>query len=66
MDYEEGQPTSKAPEVLDYTGRSPEALGVLDRHLQKRSTPAGLDNEELGGLSDPGQWDCPRAQNILE
>ena len=66
MDYEEGQPASKAPEVLDYTDRSPEALGVPDGHLQKRSTPAGLDNEELEGLSDPGQWDCPQAQNILE
>ena len=29
-------------------------------------TPAGLDYEELGGLSNPGQQDCPRAENILE
>ena len=28
---------------------------ALDGHLQKYSTPAGLDYEELGGLSDPGQ-----------
>ena len=33
-----------------------------------RSTrmPAGLDYEELGGLSDPGQQDCPWAGNVLE
>ena len=24
----------------------------------KYSMPAGLGYEELGGLSDPGQWDC--------
>ena len=29
-------------------------------------SPARLDYEELGGLSDPGQQDCPRARNILE
>ena len=44
----------------------PEALEALDERLQKYSTPAGLDYEELGGLSDPGQQDCPRAQNVLE
>ena len=27
---------------------------ALDGHLQKYSTPAGLDYEELGDLSDPG------------
>jgi hypothetical protein len=43
-----------------------EALKALDEHLQKYSTPAGLDYEELGGLSDPGQQDCSRAWNILE
>jgi hypothetical protein len=43
--------------------RIPEAL---DGHLQKYSTPAGLDYEELGGLLDPGQQDCSRAWNILE
>ena len=56
----------------DYSRRSkdfkpeqwiPEAL---DGHLQKYSTPAGLDYEEVGGLSDPGQQDCSRAWNILE
>ena len=39
---------------------------VPDRRLQKRSMPAKLDYEELGGLSDLGQWDCPRARNIPE
>ena len=43
-----------------------EVLEVPDKHLQKHSTPAGLDYEELGGLSDPGQWDCQQAWNILE
>ena len=36
------------------------------RGLQKHSTLARLDYEELGGLSDPRQQDCPRARNILE
>ena len=31
---------------------------VLDGHLQKYSTPAGLYYEELGGLSDSEQQDC--------
>ena len=53
-------------ETLDYADGSPGALKVPDRRLQKRFMPAGLDYEELGGLSDLGQWDCPRAQNILE
>ena len=39
---------------------------ALDDRLQKHSTPAGLDYEELGGLSDPGRQDCSRARNILE
>jgi len=39
---------------------------AIDRHLQKYSTPAGLDYEELGGLSDPGQRDCSQVWNILE
>ena len=38
--------------------RIPEALESTRRHLQKYSTPAGLDYEELGGLSDPGPRDC--------
>ena len=66
MDSEDGQPTPEARKALDYTDRSPEFLEVPDGHLQKHSTPAGLDYEELGGLSDPGQQDCPRARNILE
>ena len=32
----------------------------------KHSMPTGLDYKELGGLSDPRQWDYPWAQNILE
>ena len=44
----------------------PEALEVLGERLQKYSMPAGLDYEELGGLSDPGQRDCLQAWNILE
>ena len=39
---------------------------ALDGHLQKYSTPAGLDYEELGGLTGLGQQDCSRAWNILE
>ena len=65
MDSEDGQPAPEAPEALDYSGRSPEALEVLDRCPQKHSTPARLDYEELGGLSDPGQRDCPWARNVL-
>ena len=51
----------------DYSKRSmdsnpgqwiPGALEALDERLQKHSTPAGLDYEELGGLSDPGPRDC--------
>ena len=66
MDSEGGQPAPEALEVLDHADGSQEALEVPDKHLQKCSMPAGLDYEELGGLSDPGQRDCPRAQNILE
>ena len=32
--------------------------GALDERLQKHSTPAGLNYEELGSLSDPGRRDC--------
>ena len=28
--------------------------------------PAGLDYEELGGLSDPGQQNCSQMWNVLE
>ena len=66
MDSEDGQPAPEAPETLGYADKSPEALEVPDGRLQKRSIPTGLDYEELGGLLDPGQWDCPRARNILE
>ena len=50
MDSEDGQPAPKAPEMFSYMNRSPEALEVLKECLQKRTTPAGLDYEELGGL----------------
>ena len=66
MDSEDGQPALEAPKALDYAGRDPEALEVPDRRLQKRSMPAGLDYEKLGGLSDPGQRDCSQTRNILE
>ena len=33
----------------------------IRRRLQKYSTPTGLDYEELGSLSDSGQWDCSQA-----
>ena len=64
MDSEDGQPAPEAPEVLDYRDKSPEALEVPDGHLQKRSIPAGLDYEELWGLSNLGQQDCSSGQNI--
>ena len=41
-------------------------LEAPDELLHKHSTPAGLDYEELGGLSDPGQRDCSQVRNILE
>ena len=56
----------KYPKLFGYMDRSPEALEVLEEHLQKRTTPAGLDYEELGGLSDLGQQDCSRVWNIIE
>jgi hypothetical protein len=65
MDFEDGQPAPKTPEVLGYASRSP-VLEIPDKRLQEHSMPARLNYEELGGLSDPGQRDCPRAQNILE
>ena len=34
-----------------------EAFEALDGRLLKHSKPAGLDYEELGGLSDLGQLD---------
>ena len=51
MDSEDGQPALKAPELFGYMNRSPEALKVLKEFLQKRTMPAGLDYEELGGYS---------------
>jgi len=66
MDSENGQPAPEVLKTFGYTDRGPEALEVLKEHLQKRLTPAGLDYEELGGLSDPGQHDCSRAWNILK
>ena len=64
MGSEDGQPIPEVPETFDYTDRRPEALEVLEERLQKHPTPARLDYEELGGLSGPGQQDCPRARNI--
>ena len=58
IDSKDGQPAPEAPEALGYADRSPEALEAPDERLQKCSMPAGLDYEELGGLSDPGQRDC--------
>ena len=66
MDSDDGQPAPEVLETFGYMNRSPEVLKVLEERLQKHTTPAGLDYEELGGLSDPGQQDCPRARNILE
>ena len=58
MDSEDGLPAPEALEVLDHADGSPEVLEVPDECLQKCSMPAGLDYEELWGLSDPGQRDC--------
>ena len=66
MDSEDGQLAPKALEALDYADESPGSLEVPNERLQKRLMPAGLDYEELGGLSDPGQQDCSWAWNILE
>ena len=61
MDSEDGRLAPEALEALDYADEGPGALEVPDGRLQKFSMPAGLDYEELGGLSDPGQWDCSQA-----
>ena len=66
MDSEDGQPALEVPETFGYMDRGPEALEVLEEHLQKRPTLAGLVYKELGVLSDPGQQDWSRAWNILE
>ena len=39
-------------------GKLHEALDRALGGLQKYSTPAILGYEELGGLLDPGPWDC--------
>jgi len=65
-DSEDGYSAPEAPEALGHADRSPEALEVPDKRLQKCSKPARLNYEELGGLSGPGQQDCPWARNILE
>ena len=54
-DSEDGCLAPEALEVLDYANKSPGALEVTNGRLQKHSMPAGLDYEELGGLSDLGQ-----------
>ena len=66
MDSEDRQPAPEVPETFGYTNRSPEALEVLEQRLQGRTAPAELDYEELEGLSDLGQQDCPSRRNILE
>ena len=66
MDSEDGQPAPEVSETFGYMDRSPEALEVLEECLQKHTTPAGLDYEGLGGLSDLGQKDCSSGWNILE
>ena len=54
MDSEGGQPAPGVPEMFGHMDRSPEALEVPEQRLQKCTTPARLDYEELGGLSDLG------------
>ena len=66
MDSDDGQPAPEVLETFGYMNRCPEVPEVLEERLQKSTTPAGLDYEELGGLSDPGPQDCSRAWNILE
>ena len=67
MDSKPGQQTPES--VRDNTCQAHELhkhSKHLTKHLQKHSMPTGLDYEELGGLSDPGQRDCSKAWNILE
>ena len=66
MDSEDGRLAPEALEALDYADESPGALEVPNKRLQKRLMPAGLDYEELGGLSDLGQQDCSSGRNIQE
>jgi len=54
------------PKHFGYMDRSLEALEVLEECLRKRTAPAGLDYEELGGLSDLGQQDYSPEWNIPE
>ena len=54
MDSEDGQPAPEVPETFGYMNKSPEVLEVLEECLQKRTTPAGLDYEDLRGLVKPG------------
>ena len=58
MDSEDGRLTPEALEALDCADGSPGALEVSDGRHQKCSTPAELDYEELGDLSDPEPRDC--------
>ena len=50
LDISEGRVRSNQKDVL--------TTGSARRRPAKYSTPAGLGYEELGVLSDPGQWDC--------
>ena len=61
MDSEDGRLNPKALKALGCAGEGPRALEAPDRRLHKCSMPVGLDYEELGGLSDPGQQDCLQA-----
>ena len=56
----------RIPETLEALGKALEDSRSTRQCLRKYSTPAGLDYEELGGMSDPGQRDCSQAWNILE
>jgi hypothetical protein len=40
-------------------------FGELEDAFRSTRKPAVLDYEELGGLSDPGPWDCPHGVRIL-
>ena len=66
MDSDDGQPAPEVLETFGYMNRSPEVPEVLEERVQKSTTLAGLDYEELGGLSELGQQDCPPGRNILE